>query len=735
MKKQSKTEYLKRCKTPVIAFFLILFIAVIFTIFLCTSKKQDRTQQELFTKEQEQLTDMTAYLDEIAEIVDTNREHLAEATLSQSDTTQTLTTLSEALTVLEKDLTRIESQIEKQKESQTTENSKVTAAFSRLSESQTKIQEQIAATNTAITAILSDLREKNESQFSKTYEKLETLQADFSKIQEDTKSYYDSLTELVTLLQEESDTRHKELTDTLLAVQKEISTLMENSVASLQLQLDEDFSALMGRLNALHEQIAAAETSINNLLLLMEENNGERQEEIRAAFANIDTAMEQIRADYSNAHIQIQQLIQKLQETEDNNHKETLSALNVMESNMTESSLENLNRITNSLQTMEDSFSSSMNSMQNELSQSFSTLNTDITGSLLQYSSNMTEQLNQLNTNMTNQYQSLTATVNNYDNSQQEALDNLINVLNQRLQEVFQYVSNGKKKLASALLTKGVSIREDATFNEIYNAILSIPQQLVIGVQEIPGTISYDYHYHVNGGGSMPHSEKELSSGGCYTLPAYHTHTGNSRNGGGCYTAPVYHSHTGSCYSEGSHNSSCPSHTEYHPYDCGSVHDWDGDGHGCDGFVAYDCGGHRYLSCNLGSGIVGYSLNCGKNPSTIEYYTPACGLSDGQIIGAHIVYDRNALSLPNAAALSLYDTEETKQHEADITEGAADTTEPEESEAIQTEKNTEISETETVETEEHTETEANAETPPEETDTAGQENISVSENTALSAWE
>ena len=35
---------------------------------------------------------------------------------------------------------------------------------------------------------------------------------------------------------------------------------------------------------------------------------------------------------------------------------------------------------------------------------------------------------------------------------------------------------------------------------------------------------------------------------------------------------------------------------------------------------------------------MGYSLSCGKSNSTIEGYTVGCGLSDGQIIGAHIVY-------------------------------------------------------------------------------------------------
>ena len=727
MNKQSKTEYVKKYKTPIIAFALILLVAIIFIIFFCNSKKQEKTQQALFKEEQEQLTDMTVYLDEIAEIVDTNREHLAEAALSQSEATQTLTELSEALTVLEKDLTRIESQIERQKESQITENSKVTAALTELSENQTKIQEQIAATNTAITAILSNLREENGSLFSTAFEKLETLQADFSKMQEDTKSYYDSLTGLITLLQEENDTQYKELTETLLAAQEELSTLIENRFASLQLQLDEDFSALMERLDALHEQITAAETSITDLLLLIEGNNEERQEEIRTAFVNINTAMEQIRADYSNAHMQIQQLIQKLQETEDANHKETLSALTTMESNMTESSLENLNRITNSLQTMEDNFSSSMNKMQNEFSQSFSNLNTDIDKNLSQYNSSMTEQLNQLSTNITNQYQNLTTTINNYDSNQQESFNNLISYINQKLQQVFQYVSSGKKKLASALLTKGVSIREDATFEEIYQAILSISQKLVIGVQQLPGTISYDYHYHVDGNGNQIHSNTSTSPGGCYlqtrhqdyevvgTHEEERTDTREERTECGC-------GNSGYAYGE----APCPS--------CGHHHWGSTCNHASTKHVTY-----TYYVTVTDYGWV-----------TKNYYDLNCPFSDGQILGAHIIYDESALSaatlMNEEKAYSMpakieekflrfgevlqeiiVDIAETEQEETQdkVTEEVTDTIEPGENDATEESEMEETEETETEETEE-SETEET-----EENETEEQEILSIPENAAL----
>lgn len=159
--------------------------------------------------------------------------------------------------------------------------------------------------------------------------------------------------------------------------------------------------------------------------------------------------------------------------------------------------------------------------------------------------------------------------------------------------------------------------------------------------------------YHVHSGDSS-------HGGACYGQKITHTHSGNAFVGGQCYAA-LYHQHSDSCYAEGPHESSCPSHMEYHSYDCGTIHDWDGDGHGCDGFTAYDCAGHQYMacgmsegtiigyafSCNYGEGqVIGYRLNCGKSSETIESYeltctkTPedidhyenTCGMEEGQEI-------------------------------------------------------------------------------------------------------
>lgn len=248
-------------------------------------------------------------------------------------------------------------------------------------------------------------------------------------------------------------------------------------------------------------------------------------------------------------------------------------------------------------------------------------------------------------------------------------------------------MSSGKRLLASALLTKGVECPEDATFKQIYDAILRIPQQVVIGVERVPGEISYDYHYHKDGRGNTVHDNEVAldQQGGCFTVDIKHSHTGSAANGGGCYTVPVYHKHTGStsgggcyttpivhqhtsaCYTAHEHTSACVSGSRT-VKDHGCVLDnpansdgWPGGKCGCgcyyeDHSGIASCGNPRcpqcycpthqepvYGNCNnaknkLGCGktagvtIDGYSLGCGMNESTIVGYDLGCGM-EGKTVG------------------------------------------------------------------------------------------------------
>jgi len=237
------------------------------------------------------------------------------------------------------------------------------------------------------------------------------------------------------------------------------------------------------------------------------------------------------------------------------------------------------------------------------------------------------------------------------------ALEGFAKTIEQKLDSVFTFVSNGKKLLASALLTKNVSVNEDATFQEFADAILAISQEIVIGVQQIPGEISYDYHYHTDANGNALHEDTNDVSGGCYTVP-------------------VYHQHSSACYSKTTCGGSVERKTSSTHWKCSDTLYCDA--HGCyweDPSELYPsgcwhcyCPEETYTVCNSCGATNSGSpckasttkLTCGKNGSTIEGYAVGCGLSDGQIIGAHIVYNSGAVS---AAAVSVMSLEATVEEE------------------------------------------------------------------------
>ena len=825
LKKEQVVEMVKTNKVPILLVGFALFVMIAFGILISGMGRQEKEQENLFLEEQAQLLDMTTYLDEIENVVSTNKERLSESMVFQSDTEQTLTTVQENLLLLEQDLMQIEKILQSHSQTETVINNEVSTALKELSLSQQEIKAQIATVNAEITELLSNVKQENEESFSHTFDKLKTLQKSLDQTQKDVKSYYEDLTEFLTLLQEEN-TEHftltfekleqlkedllankeegdkqnealrefltllqeedngnaaitfeklenlketleakqekdkeyyesiteflslvkeannrqkEELAKQLLSVQTQINEILEFEFDSLQLKLEEDYLSLMQEMENMQRQVESTHVSITELLNLMEEADESRQEEIKAAFADVNASIEQIRTEYQNAHANLENLIQTVQETQMVNHEETLSVLSEVEINLEEVSMESLEQLSNSLQVIEENFTDSMTQMKQEMNQNFSNLsvelknnlfqtNTDIVNKLDEMNSSIFNQHEELETNISNQYQQITTTINNSSGNQQDSFDSLMSYLEQKLGQVFTFVSNGKKKVVSALLTKGVNLNEDATFAQIHDAILSIEQELLIGVEQIPGDITYDYHYHVNGKGQYPHtatcaiadkggcygvpvyhyhtdvaeSAQNASyitskQGGCFTAILYHSHTGSMATGGGCYSTPVYHKHTGSsssgggCYSKANmvtyisgyveERKPCPGYTSVNGDPDGSVYQqcttcgakYTGGTHDngikCwktltvqvpqyasrqEGWLL-NCGkiaGTTLDGFSLGCGkttttIDGYKLGCGKTTSTIVAYQPGCGLSDGQIIGATIVYDQSAVSTMN----------------------------------------------------------------------------------------
>ncbi len=291
---------------------------------------------------------------------------------------------------------------------------------------------------------------------------------------------------------------------------------------------------------------------------------------------------------------------------------------------------------------------STLTEMENTYLSTMEEYHVKTTNNLNSMNTHISKQFENMDTSISNQYESLTNIVNVGDDGLKTYLESMYGDLKAQLNQVFTFVSNGKKLLASALLTKGVSCEEDATFQEIYQSILAIKQTLVIGVEQIPGTIEYDYHYHADGTGNLPHAATVGvgQMGGCYTTPVYHAHTGSSNGGGGCYSVAHTGYNTIGCGGGDAINGP-------HGPDTSGNYYWVGNCSNCGDRVS-NYGGPGWAACGNTTTVpyTYYTLGCGMNTSTIVAYRPSCGLADGQMVGAHIVYEPAYASGYNGALIS-----------------------------------------------------------------------------------
>lgn len=431
---------------------------------------------------------------------------------------------------------------------------------------------------------------------------------------------------------------HTDVTKTL----EEISRIMQEMDAQKK-QDNTDHKESITEINRINESVQ----SVNQTVSRLEDRLNTSYENLKNLVQEVRTTEEKNRELWTQEQTQLTEQQKQLLKEVEESRQETIRSLALVESNlknMLESDMVQITAafgsLTAELQTRVQELSALLENRMNRVDQNLSGLDKNVTG-LGNNIFGLNENVNGLNENVDGvgkNVESLFTRIGELDNGMQtnlttlqqtfakqfgdlnvsagqnteelkSYLEELNNGLKQDMNQVFTSVSNGKKKLASALLTKGVSTNEDATFAQLAEAILNIDQKLVIGVEEIPGTIRYQYHYHVDASGNQPHTEKSDTAGGCYTGTHGHVHSVED----GCYKEESYHVHRDDC-------SGYPVWVDWAP---GVEPYW--------GFI-YTCGEPANATRRV--------LICSKQAGSTDYYVPSCGLADGQIIGAEIVYDQ-----------------------------------------------------------------------------------------------
>lgn len=417
--------------------------------------------------------------------------------------------------------------------------------------------------------------------------------------------------------------------------QKSLNTITQNSSFSSSKEtidatgkttntISEKVTTLDGSLKDVHSTIESTTSKIEELNKALEKSGTDNKKQLEEDFAQVNQDLSKIYTEYDEARKQNKELIEKLQkemadsdkklnDSSSDNHKALLKELETMGKNMDEKNTQTIS-----------SFQSDITKFSESMDKKLANINTSVN-----------DQFENINNSVNNNFNTMNNTVNAGMGELKEYVGNVAGGINGRLDQVFQSVSDGKKLLASTLLTKGITIKEDATFEEISKAIMDIPT--TITVQEMTGTVVYDKHFHTDGNGTVCDEH----------------HVPLDRKGG-CYDKPYYHVHDSSCYKTRINYTYYTQDDTYQKFFIKNENGYDFYEYGCrhcgSSFMSTNGGHLEYASTREqaerrnGQGIerhVNKVLVCGKNAKTLEGYSCSCGYLYGQILAAHIDYSMN----------------------------------------------------------------------------------------------
>ena len=458
-------------------------------------------------------------------------------------------------------------------------------------------------------------------------------------------------------------------------------------------------------LRNIHTSVNSTETRIESLKELIESGNGETREKAAKEFDAIGKEIENIKIEYENVKKQNKDLMEKLDdairtEVKNGNEKistdsikryeELLSKLTEFDKELEKRNVESVADLKSEFESLSealgkrvdekiDDFNSESKARGEALDQKIENYNSDnkamgdaLGEKIENYNSESKARGDKIDERITNVNSDINNNINANINGIKGYIDEKTAGISNKLDQVFQRVSNGKKLLASALLTKGVKIKEDATFMEFARAIEKIPTQVVVDSGDTAASIEYDYHYHKDGRGQNCGDNLVATDryGGCFTTPVYHRHSD------ACYrTVNTYIISTTKDTRNRGHVKDYHDGTPVYSYECKYCGARFNDTHARHEETVYSLEEARDRNGRVERVITDTVLVCNKNESTVEGYSPSCGFAHGQVVSAHIKfngrysgYNSTVPAIKSSGALRSRNSIVTKAIKAPITD-------------------------------------------------------------------
>jgi len=425
----------------------------------------------------------------------------------------------------------------------------------------------------------------------------------------------------------------------------EYSETSENGYSELSVTYKDSTQKIGNDFSQMNSQIKTTKENIETLIKELEGKGSTNQNELKTQYNTIKESITTIDKEFSDSHEKINDLIKELSSKEDSNSKELASKLKTMESSLSKIETENMSQIKDTLTDMEDKYTKLISDLE-------ALVNADF---------------DELDQTINNKFDSLSLSFTQGNDSTKEELDKI----NENIQLVFQFVSDGKELIASAITDKGIAQNRDAIFSVLANGISIIGTDVanVESEKMLEGTRVYDGLNNSYVDGSMPDrgaqedfvpsgiDQRTYESG--YYPNSWTVDTSNAYNRGytdgkadvpNAHISYIYHEHK---LSDGTvvsadyisdHEDGCICQPVY------NIHHHSGSptyGGGCysvrhEEEVDEHCGGSATTDWGVGYGEYWYCNKCGARMDgnygqceqvvghhTEVYYTLGCGKAEG----------------------------------------------------------------------------------------------------------
>lgn len=447
-----------------------------------------------------------------------------------------------------------------------------------------------------------ELRQDEIASNEKTVEKLDELKEYLDGIDKTVAENQKSLS----VYSEKSSENHKEA--------GELTERMTSSVTEKVVGLDKDMKDL-------RQLISNTESAIDTLKSSMEKGSSDNKAQVDKEIGNLYVELEKIENKYNETKENTRNLMGEIRTAVQSGNKDLTDKMQDQYKDLLARLEETDARLTEQNTTSMADFKTEIGAISNTINNNFAKIDSTINSGM---------------GNVNNEIIGVKG-----DLSELKSYIGLqMSDVNKNLETVFTFVSDGKKKVASALLTKGIKVREDATFDEIAAAVMNIETEYVLPENEIPGEVEYTYHYHTDATGDECNENLvgEDRKGGCYTKDIHHVHTDS------CYkTQIVYH---------------------YETADSTTMLSYEGDYYNGKAFYKYRCNycGAVYVTTGRSHGETSTSLAevaarhgtltgseerktkiCKYADGELEGYATSCGYVHGQVVGAKIRFSGNGV--------------------------------------------------------------------------------------------